>query len=764
MKKLFLIVLVLMTALSAKAQDKISGRLVDENGAAVEFANIVIKTIEGKATTAGISNENGEFTFNVEDGRFILEASSVGYETLTITTSAGDLGELTMPKDIQQLNAATVQSQRTVQKAGRYLIVPDSKEVMSSARGIDLLSMQQLPGLRVDRGLQSITIDGGTPIFQINGREVPSSRITNLNPEKVKRIEYSNNPGIRYMDRGARGVINIILKESEDGGSIYANAESALNTGFVNSYTNISYHKGKSELALIYNFSLRGYKEGPNIDVESYISPERTVERTTHMDTPVHYTYNGLNLEYTYQKDDSTMFVAALKDAMFHQPLKGTGMMKKRDRDIDYSIDILRRVNARQQAPTLDLYFSHNMANSQKIEFNVVGDYSSMKQELDLTYKYSDHEDKYLTIINNRGWAVSAEGVYCKNFDKVNTRLGVQYQHNYAKNDYARTNSLTEMTKDNTYLFTSAEGPIGDKANWSVGTGAKIFAVTDGNDSKTYVRNLSSAMVSWKMNDNWSLSGDMSFVPNLPSLGNLSPYILQIDDIEASQGNPLLKPSEDLGGRIQIRYAAKKGWYADVALVYDHSFNEIVSTYGYNPTYDLFVASPQNSKYCRTMYASAEAGVKGLWEFLNISLDAKYMHQQSKGETFLHNNNNFTSNINVQAVWEKFNMGAYFNLRPEWVLSGEILSKSEQGQTIYAQYRFKNLTASINWLCPFNKKGFSYETRILSEAHPLYHINYTSDNGNMIALGLSWNFGFGKSFHKGQKTLHNGGYDAGIVQ
>lgn len=183
MKKLFTIVLALLSVLSAGAQEKILGRLIDETGAPVEFANIVIKTIDGEARTAGISNENGEFSFPLGDGRFILEASSIGYETLSISASAGDLGELTMPKDIQQLNAATVQTQRTVAKAGRYLVVPDPKDVTSAARGIDLLSIQQLPGLRVDRALQSISIDGGTPILQINGREVSSSRIANLNPD-----------------------------------------------------------------------------------------------------------------------------------------------------------------------------------------------------------------------------------------------------------------------------------------------------------------------------------------------------------------------------------------------------------------------------------------------------------------------------------------------------------------------------------------------------------------------------------------------------
>lgn len=458
------------------------------------------------------------------------------------------------------------------------------------------------------------------------------------------------------------------------------------------------------------------------------------------------------------------MFVASLKDMFGHQPGEGSGSMVKVDNGVSSTVDVARSFSNRQQSPTLDLFFSHNMANAQKIEFNVVGEYSSSNIEQTLTYTYPDNVEKYSAIVNNHGWAVSAEGVYSKHFSKLDTRLGVQYQHNYANNEYAVTKDITEMTKDNTYLFGSAEGAIGEKANWSLGTGAKIFAVTDGNDSKLYVRNLSSAMLNWKINDCWSMTNEFRFTPSLPSLGDLSPYMLRMDDVEANQGNPDLKPSERAQARMQLRYASKKGWYANASALYCHDFNNIVTTFNYNPEHDLFVASPVNSKYTNAARADAELGVKGLFGFLTISLDAAYLHQESRGAGFHHVNDNLSSNINVQAVWEKGNVGAYFNLKPEWQLDGETLNKSEQGQVIYAQYNFKNVTASINWLCPFNKKGFSYETYILSEVHPLYHINYTSDNGNMVTLGLTWNFGFGKSFHKGQKTLYNGGYDAGIVR
>ena len=90
--------------------------------------------------------------------------------------------------------------------------------------------------------------------------------------------------------------------------------------------------------------------------------------------------------------------------------------------------------------------------------------------------------------------------------------------------------------------------------------------------------------------------------------------------------------------------------------------------------------------------------------------------------------------------------------------------QSEMNQEIYVQYRYKSLTAMLMWLCPLNPDGYRYETIGLSAVHSYRHVNWTVDNGNMVALGIIWQMDFGKRFNKGQKTLQNGGYDNGMVK
>ena len=109
--------------------------------------------------------------------------------------------------------------------------------------------------------------------------------------------------------------------------------------------------------------------------------------------------------------------------------------------------------------------------------------------------------------------------------------------------------------------------------------------------------------------------------------------------------------------------------------------------------------------------------------------------------------------------------GANFTILPQWTLYGENYSVSEMAQSLYVQYRWKSLTAMLMWHCPFNPKGYRYETEGLSAVHPYRHIHWTANNGNMLVLGLTWQMDFGKQYHKGmEKTLQNGGYDNGMVK
>ena len=770
MKKLSLAFIFCISSYYLFAQNNITGRLADDGGQPIAFANVVLKTVTTDSLIRGTTTgEDGAFSIECGEGTYNLVASYVGYERLSVRCSAGDnLGTLSM--NAKQLETVAITASRTTESVDRFVVLPKQEEVQAAGHTLVLLDMLGLPGLKVDVALQSITVDGGRAILQINGKEVPVARLANLKAEQIKRVEYSNNPGTRYLDRGASGIINIILKEREDGGSIVAKAESALTTGFVNGYLLGSYHKGKSEFALEYTLGYRNYDSVPYELEDSYLDAARTVTRSQRTNMPFWYIQHTLNAEYTYQHDDSTMFVASVQDDFFTKTLDATGSMTETDNGTTTNQSMLQHNYSMENLPKLDLFYTHKMPHGQKVELNVVGEYATDRYENTLTYQALPGGNNavaggtYATTVDGHGYALSGEGVYSKQFAKVEFRTGLQYQHNFAENEYALYGVKTTMDKDNAYLYAEVQGMIGQKVGYSVGTGAKLFNVTDGVNSQLYLRNLSTARLQWRINQQWSLTASSQFTPTLPSLSALSPVFQQTDDVEGQQGNPSLKPSELLSNQLMLRYVHPKGWYAVATAGAMHHFNPIVSTYAYDPYRNLFVLTSQNADLWQCLYANGLVGVQGLWKCLNLSLNGMYLHYNSEGAVFSHTKDNFTASANAQFYWKSLVAGANFTLLPQWTLYGEDYTVAEMAQSIYVQYRWKSLTAMLMWHCPFNPNGYRYETEGLSTVHPYSHTHWTANNGNMLVLGLTWQMDFGKQYRKGEKTLQNGGYDNGMVK
>ena len=761
MKKsiLLLYALVIANIASIAQSSQISGRLIDEDGQPIAFANVVLKVIDSDSLINGTtSDEEGSFSIECGSATYNLVASCVGYERLMVRCEAGDLGTITM--NAKQLATVNVTASRITEEIDRFVVLPKKEEAEAAGRTLVLLDMLKLPGLRVDVTLEQITVDGGMAILQINGKEVPLARLANLKAEQVKRVEYSNNPGIRYLDRGASGIINIILKEREDGGSIVAQAQSAFTTGFMDGYLQGSYHLGKSEFSLEYTHSYRNYDRDPYEMEDSYLDPARTVTRSQRSNRPFWYRNNTLNAEYTYQHDDSTMFVASLQDNFFVSEIHVNGTMTETDRGVTSSQDVRQHNESKDIMPKLDLYYTHKLPKGQKIEFNVVGEYSVDSYDNTLSYT----NGTYATSIDGHGYALSGEGAYSKEFEHIVLRTGLQYQHNFSENDYTLYGVTSSMTKDNAYLYAELLGMIGSKVSYSIGTGAKLLNVTDGLEYQRYLRNLSTARLQWRLNDQWSLTASAQYTPTLPSLSSLSPVFQQTDDVEGQMGNPILKPSEQLTGRLMLRYVNPKGWYAIASGGEMHQFHPIVSTYAYDPDRDLFMLTSQNADQWNCLYGFGEIGVQGLWQCLNLSVEGTYLHYTSQGTGFYHTKDNITAAVNAQCYWKGLVAGANFTLLPQWSLYGEDYVMSEMAQTLYVQYRWRTLQAMLAWHCPFNPDGYRYEAIGLSQVHPYHHINWTANNGNMVVLGLTWQMDFGKQYHKSEKTLQNGGYDNGMVK
>lgn len=116
------------------------------------------------------------------------------------------------------LGEITVKGMRVIKKVDRQLIIPTKEMVKASSNGFELLNLMTLDGIRVDPVMQTVSsMEGGSVQVRINDIVASTQDIMALRPDEVVRVEYIDNPGIRYSDSGLKAVINYVVKRRSAG-------------------------------------------------------------------------------------------------------------------------------------------------------------------------------------------------------------------------------------------------------------------------------------------------------------------------------------------------------------------------------------------------------------------------------------------------------------------------------------------------------------------------------------------------------------------
>jgi len=237
------------------------GRVVDGSGInPLVGVNVKVKTDSVTVLLQTQTDVDGKFVFaNLSQENITIEVLCMGYSPFSTSVRGNntdlDLGVISLKPSSITLDEVTVTGNRTIELADKYLIFPTEQELKRTSELIELLNELKInmPGLKVNESQQTLYVDGGKPILMLNGKEVGMDKIRNVDHRRIQRIEYSNVSGIRYLDRGATGVINFIMNGLHDGGLVSVNTNNALTTFRNRANINGTYHVGKSEWSINYN-------------------------------------------------------------------------------------------------------------------------------------------------------------------------------------------------------------------------------------------------------------------------------------------------------------------------------------------------------------------------------------------------------------------------------------------------------------------------------------------------------------------------------
>ncbi len=216
MKRLIAILTLVMIGLPTFAKGDWKGKVVDENGEVVPYANVAILSKADSTVVCGtVTADDGTFNIVTSETDGIMMVAMMGYRTVYLAPMDGAV--ITLETDAAMLEGASISAVMPKTKlTGEGLQTTVRGSVLENAgTAKDVLS--KTPGMiKGQNGLE--VIGKGAPLVYINGRKVTdSSELDRLQSNEIQSIEVITNPGVQY-DASVGSVVRIrTIRRQGDG-------------------------------------------------------------------------------------------------------------------------------------------------------------------------------------------------------------------------------------------------------------------------------------------------------------------------------------------------------------------------------------------------------------------------------------------------------------------------------------------------------------------------------------------------------------------
>ena len=213
MNKRTLITFLCFSAITPMMAQDIKGKIVDEKGEPLAFANVVLLNRQDSAFVKGVvSGEDGHFAIDSACNNGIIKVTSVGYKTAWKDCTGENAGVIKMVADSKVLGEVVVKSSlpKTILKNGG-MTTTVAGSVLEKAGTMEHL-LDRIPNVSAQNG--NINVFGrGEPIIYINGRQMRDrSELDRLSSDNIKSVEVIANPDARYA-ASTKAVIRITTKK-----------------------------------------------------------------------------------------------------------------------------------------------------------------------------------------------------------------------------------------------------------------------------------------------------------------------------------------------------------------------------------------------------------------------------------------------------------------------------------------------------------------------------------------------------------------------
>ena len=755
----------------------ITGLVLDkQTNQPIEYATIaVLDNQSKKAITGSITAQDGSFSFPTEARNFYIEISFIGYSTKTINNFQTanhtiNLKTILLEQTLEGLDEVLIQAEtsQTVFKLDRRIFNVGKDLSASGASALEVLN--NVPSVSVNiEGVISLRGNQGVQIL-VNGK--PSvlagddgSTLGIITADMIERIEVITNPSAKYDAQGTSGIINIILKKSENRG---LNGSATLNVGVPNSNSfGLSVNKRTEKFNLFsqLGFGIRTYLtdfESINSDLSTNttitnIGDSEFDEKFANILIGADYYINERNVltlsgSYAYEVEDQT---AA---SVFHQTNASNTLTDSWNRDenteatnpkiryeLQYKSDFKRHEDQSLIISALGNYFRKDQSSG----FNNIttfGDLDDFKQESRTDYRLED----YIFKLD-----------YTHPFlEHYTLETGSQYTINKVSNDYAVSNviggvwvedpNLTNIFDLNQYVFAVYTTAAYEANKWGFKLGLRLentkmntlLETTNQTDEQNYTNLFPSAYTSYKVTDDFSLQLGYSRRINRPSLRQLNPFSNIRNNYSISEGNPDLQPEYTNSFELTSIHKFEKlsfsmslyHWYTTDVVEYITVFENNVS-----------ISKPENVGSNNTIGFEANGKYSPL-DWLTINGDLNYNYFDRSG-LFESQSFDFKGNRWSATLTSKVDLPADFDFE----ISGNYNSKYETLQQEVSDIFFvdlgvrKKLVKGRIILNLSVRDVFASRIDETTTTQPDFYLYNSRQRGRFINFGVSYGFGKGEA-------------------
>ena len=769
--RVLFVALAIVSAGALCAQNKVNGCVIDRtDNSKLIGVNVTLSNDSGQVAGTTTDN-NGKFTLNAGNGDYILELSYIGYETIRMALTVNEnthIGDILMQEGATELGEVVVESQAVIQKVDRQILLPSKEQMQASSDGISLLQNLQIPRIVISPIDNSVkTLSDESVQLRINGVEASTSDVKAINPKDIIRVEYHDQPGVRY--NGAAAVVDYIVKHRDTGGSLMLAGTNGLTLpGIGNYYLAGKVHFGKSSLQAVATYAPYDiYWTRTNNETYHFstgkIENNEVGEPTRYKTYPV-----NVSLNYNWTNGDKNMLNIRLRDNMAYTPYGPSDRDSRLYQPTD-SFEIHDHDKSSSQSPSLDIYYQHNLPHKQHLYFDVVGTYintHSDRRFLQTPLRGSVSTDTTDVISRVRGdkWSLIGEAIYEKEWENIMLTVGARHNQQWVKNTYlGSTEATVNMTTAETYAFAEMRHRV-DKFSYVVGIGVMHTLIDQaGQKQSTWIARPQLTM-SYDFGKGWFWKYKGYVSGYQPSLSQLSDITQQIDKYQMRRGNPNLKSVMYVSNEMELSWQSKHvnlnlwaNYSYDHKPIMEETFEEIID----GSPYAIRMYDNQRGYHKLNVSPSVQVKLLDNKLMFNVSPFVKYM--VSQGNNYHHEHVNYGVRGGIFYLLKGWRFFADV-VTAQHNLWGETLTIGELTHDIGINYNSEHFGFGIMMVNPFSPHGSRTVTKDLSALAPTSNTAVMQNYRQVLMLNFNFNLDFGsRASTHGYQRINNEDTESGIL-